>query len=53
MVKSALDTRWVVRHDAMISPGDVLTDDGDTYSIRGVSEIGRRRYMELLARSTG
>ena len=47
------DTRFTVR--AGLQPwavGDTLVHEGRTYTVRGIAEIGRRRFLELLARST-
>ena len=49
------DTRIYVRADS--GPWDagdrIVDDEGVTRTVRGVSDIGRGRYVELLARKVG
>ena len=48
------DTRFIVRADGPAwDVGDTFTFEGESFTVRGVSEIGRRRWFELLARSIG
>ena len=49
------DTRFVVRAEGPPwSAGDTFVDDGgQARTVRGVNEIGRSRYLEILARSVG
>lgn len=49
------DARYIVRAEiAPWSTGDTFTDeDGASRTVRGVSEVGRGRYVELLARRVG
>ena len=47
------DSRFIVRAEKW-DEGDTFTDDeGVTRTVRGVAQIGRGRYLELLARSVG
>ena len=46
------DTRIIVRADGTWDVGDTFTLAGESYTVRGVAEIGGRgRHLELLARS--
>ena len=49
------DTRFIVRAEGPAwDEGDTFTDDeGVTRTVRGVAQIGRSRFLELLARSVG
>ena len=49
------DRRFVVRAEGLgWAVGDKFRDDaGEIYTVRGVSEMGRGRFLELLARSAG
>ena len=48
------DARFIVRAGPPWSTGDTFVDDaGVTRTVRGVAQIGRSRYLELLARSVG
>ena len=48
------DRRFVVRAEGQAwAVGDTFTHEDSTYVVRGVSELGRSRHLELLARSTG
>ena len=48
------DTRFVVRAEGLPwAVGDTFTFEGESYVVRGVSQIGRSRHLELLARTTG
>ena len=43
-------TRFVIRWDSKVRPGWRLRDEyGREHEIEGLVEIGRRRYLELLA----
>ena len=52
---SLTDSRFIVRAGGPgWDEGDNFTDDeGTTRTVRGVAQIGRGRYLELLARSVG
>ena len=52
---SLADSRFLVRAGgASWDEGDIFTDDeGVSRTVRGVAQIGRGRYLELLARSVG
>ena len=48
------DRRFVVRAEGPAwDVGDVFTHEGETFTVRGVSQLGRIRHLELLCRSTG
>ena len=48
------DTRFVVRAEGLAwNVGDVFTIEGDDFTVRGVSQMDRGRFLELLARSAG
>ena len=48
------DTRIIVRVEGPAwDVGDTFTLEGESYTVRGVSQLGRSRYLELLARSAG
>ena len=48
------DSRYIVRQESWpdVDELDTFQDDGSTWTIQGVGQIGRR-YLELLARRTG
>ena len=52
---SLADSRFIVRAEGPAwDEGDTFIDDeGVTRTVRGVAQIGRSRYLELLARSIG
>ena len=49
------DRRFIVRAEGLPAwdVGDKFTSEGEAYTVRGVSQIGRSRFVELLARTTG
>ena len=48
------DTRIIVRAEGLVwEVGDTFTLEGERYTVRGVSQLGRSRHLELLARATG
>ena len=47
------DTRIIVRAEGSWEVGDTFTLEGQRYVVRGVSQLGRSRFLELLARGAG
>ena len=48
------DRRFVVRFEGPSwDVGDTFTFEGESYTVRGVSQLGRSRHLELLARVAG
>ena len=48
------DTRVIVRAEGPAwDVGDTFTLEGESYTVRGVSQLGRSRHLELLARKVG
>ena len=46
------DTRVIVRAEGPAwDVGDTFTLEGESYTVRGVSQLGRSRHLELLART--
>ena len=45
------DTRVLVRADGTWDVGDTFTLEGESYTVRGVRQLGRSRHLELLART--
>ena len=45
------DTLIIVRADGSWDVGDTFTLEGDSFTVRGIAQISRNRYLELLARA--
>jgi len=51
-VIEGFDTRFQIRYLEGIKPTMKIIDGDETYDIRAPVEIGRRAYLEILARAT-
>ena len=44
------DSIWTIRHRRDLAPGASFSDGGQLWQVRAVGEVGRRKYLELVAR---
>ena len=44
------DSIWTIRHRRDLAPGANFSDGGQLWQVRAVGEVGRRKYLELVAR---
>ena len=50
LIRRTVQVRYLMRYDSRIKPLDLIVDGAATYVVDTVSEIGRRRWLEVLTR---